>query len=50
VVLPKDLLYALAENTPQSSEELARIMVTTPYRLEKYGEALLSLLVDLDKS
>ena len=44
IVLPKDLLYILAESNPKTNEEIARILRAVPYRLEKYGEVILDIL------
>lgn len=44
VVLPKDLLYALAEQNPQTHEELSRILADVPYRLRQYGSQIMALL------
>lgn len=44
VVLPKDLLYALAEENPQTVQEVNRILQTVPWRLEKFGSEICHLL------
>lgn len=44
VVLPKDLLYCLADRNPRSQAELADLLASTPWRLEHYGEKILKLL------
>jgi ribonuclease D len=45
VVLPKDLMIALAEQNPRSSEELERILQDSPWRLANYGEQILQILI-----
>jgi ribonuclease D len=44
VVLPKDLLYALAEANPKTPGEFGHMMRTVPWRLEKFGDEILDLL------
>jgi ribonuclease D len=44
VVLPKDLLFCLANNNPRTQEELADLLSSTPWRLEHYGEKILKAL------
>ena len=44
VVLPKDLLYELARKNPQSPQELAEVLHTVPWRLERYGDEILKVL------
>jgi ribonuclease D len=44
VVLPRDLLYALAERNPRDGEELAQVMSDVPWRLERFGEEILGQL------
>ncbi len=44
VVLPKDLLLILASKNPQTHKELARILQTVPWRLEKYGDEIIDIL------
>jgi len=44
VVLPKDLLYALAKNNPQDNQELNRILVSVPWRKAKFGDTIIELL------
>jgi ribonuclease D len=44
VVLPKDLLYALAEHNPESPDEVKDILQSVPWRFEKYGEEIFYLL------
>jgi ribonuclease D len=44
VVLPKDLLYNLAEHNPTSPDEVKNILQSVPWRFEKYGEEIFYLL------
>lgn len=44
VVLPRDLMYAIAEGNPRRSEELSELMADVPWRLERFGEEMLALL------
>jgi ribonuclease D len=44
VVLPRDLLYALAERNPRNREELAGVLKETPWRLERFGGEILGVL------
>jgi len=45
VVLPRDLLYGLAEHNPAHAEQLADFLRETPWRLEHFGEQILKVLV-----
>ncbi|MBT7989021.1 MAG: HRDC domain-containing protein, partial [Anaerolineae bacterium] len=42
VVLPRFLMESIAKQNPNDLEELAAIMEKSPWRLEKYGEEILS--------
>ena len=44
VILPKNLLYEIAEANPHTEEQLAALMVSTPWRLAEYGKAILAVL------
>jgi ribonuclease D len=44
VILPRDLLYALASVNQPSPTELSAILTQTPYRLEHFGDQILSVL------
>lgn len=44
VVLPKDLMEALAEANPRNPEQLARVMAEYPWRLEHFGPQILKAL------
>lgn len=45
LVLPKNWMHAIAENPPQSIEELAALMPDSPWRIEQFGEEILKLVV-----
>ena len=49
VVLPKDLLFKLAEQNPGTKAELIPILESVPWRLGKYGDEILDLLVSSEK-
>lgn len=44
VVLPRDLLYAIAEYNPRRPEDLAAILDHAPWRLEHFGNQILNVL------
>lgn len=44
VVLPRELLYALISNNPANREELDKVLADVPWRLERFGEDILSIL------
>ncbi len=44
VVLPRDLLFALAERNPRDAEELAQVLQDVPWRLERFGAQILAVL------
>lgn len=44
VILPKDLVEALAYHHPGTQKELEALMLEFPYRLSKFGHAILDLL------
>ena len=44
VVLPRELLYALAAHDSVSREELNAILVQVPWRLQHFGDEILNLL------
>jgi ribonuclease D len=44
VVLPRDLMLALAEQNPSQPEALRQVMSDVPWRLEHFGSQLLTLL------
>lgn len=44
VVLPRDLLYEIAERSPDQPEELERILSEVPWRFEHFGSQILATL------
>ncbi|MEE8356803.1 MAG: HRDC domain-containing protein, partial [Anaerolineales bacterium] len=44
VILPRELLYAVVSANPVNRKELARVMVDVPWRLERFGDDILSIL------
>jgi ribonuclease D len=44
VVLPKDLLYALAKSNPKNNQEMNKILVSVPWRKAKFGDTIFDLL------
>jgi len=44
IILPKPYLSMLAENPPESLDELARIMKATPSRVERFGAEIFRVL------
>ncbi len=44
VILPRDLLYSLAEHNPRNSEDLAAALKDVPWRLEHFGGEILEVI------
>ena len=44
VVLPKDLMHALAEQAPHEAVALAQVLASAPWRLERWGEEILRVV------
>jgi ribonuclease D len=44
VVLPKDLLYTLAERNPRTPQEVEDILLSVPWRFNKFGDETFYLL------
>jgi ribonuclease D len=44
VVLPRDVLYAIAEANPRRPEDLQPLMAQLPYRMEHFGPSILQTL------
>ncbi len=44
VILPRDVMVRIVESAPQTQEELRQVMWDVPYRYERFGTQLLSLL------
>ncbi|HEY9075009.1 MAG TPA: ribonuclease D [Anaerolineaceae bacterium] len=47
VILPKDVMEAIAAQNPRSVEALAESMKSVPYRFERYGRQILQILADV---
>lgn len=44
VILPRDLLYTLAERNPRKEEELRAVLAETPWRMEHFGPRITEIL------
>ena len=44
IILPKNWLHLIAEKNPQKLDELAALMPQAPWRLEQFGEEILTVL------
>jgi ribonuclease D len=44
VILPKDLLYTLADQNPKSQRDVEQILQAVPWRLEHFGDDIFDLL------
>jgi ribonuclease D len=44
VVLPRDLMYAIAKHRPQHRSELKALMDDAPYRYERFGDEILGVI------
>lgn len=44
VILPKDVLYALADENPKTKVEFDRLMKSIPWRLAQFGDEIFDLL------
>jgi ribonuclease D len=49
IVLPRDLLFSLAEKYPQTRDELAVVMQETPWRLAHFGDQILDVIIRSNK-
>jgi ribonuclease D len=47
VVLPRDVMYAIAAQDPANHGELAEIMAQVPWRLDRFGDQILGTLSDI---
>jgi len=45
VVLPRELLYSLVAANPKTAVDLAEVLKEVPWRLERFGDAILSILL-----
>jgi len=50
IIMPKDVLWELAEVAPRTQKRLAKIRTLGPWRLRTYGDELLRELSSADKS
>jgi hypothetical protein len=44
VILPRELLYAVVSANPTTRQELAAVLENVPWRLERFGDDILSVL------
>jgi ribonuclease D len=44
IVLPKDLLCLVAKENPTTGEDLSRVLLSVPWRVEQFGDEILSVL------
>ena len=44
VILPRDVMFAIATRNPATMEQLGEVMVQLPWRQQQYGEAILGVL------
>jgi ribonuclease D len=44
VILPKDVLYVLAEKNPKTKAEFGQLMLSVPWRLAQFGDEIFELL------
>jgi ribonuclease D len=47
VVLPRDVMYAIAARDPANFTELAELMDQVPYRLDRFSDQILGILSDI---
>lgn len=47
VVLPRDVMHAIAADDPANHDELAELMDQVPYRLDRFGDQILETLSDI---
>ena len=48
VVLPRDIMYNLISQNPKTSSELANILKDVPWRQERFGDEILSILLRIN--
>ena len=46
IILPRDVLEAIAADDPQDLQSLGKVMASVPWRFRRFGKDILSLLVD----
>jgi ribonuclease D len=44
VVLPREVLYNLVSANPKTTSDLAEVLTDLPWRLERFGEEILSII------
>ena len=44
VVLPREIMYSLISHNPKTRTELAKVLQDVPWRLDKFGDEILSIL------
>ena len=44
VIMPKDLLYQIAEHNPKSRAQVDEILASVPWRKQRFAEQIYSLL------
>ncbi|MCK5794239.1 MAG: HRDC domain-containing protein [Anaerolineales bacterium] len=47
VVLPREILYSLISSNPKNRSELALVLKEVPWRLERFGDDILSILLNI---
>ena len=47
VVLPREILYRLISSNPKNRSELAQVLKEVPWRLERFGDDILSILLNI---
>lgn len=50
VVLPRELLYAVVSANPTNKKRLAAVLENVPWRLERFGDDILSVLLQSNQS
>ena len=45
VVLPRDVMFSLAESGPRNPSDLAKVLRDSPWRLEHFGAEILAALL-----
>lgn len=50
VVLPREIMYDLISHNPKTKHELASILKDVPWRLENFGDEVLSVLVRINST
>jgi len=50
VILPRELLYAVVSANPSNKKDLAAVLENVPWRLERFGDDILSVLIQSNQS